>query len=55
MLRWTVTFLMIGVLATILGFGGIAIGAASVSKILMGFFAVLFLLSLAGGSLRRVE
>jgi uncharacterized membrane protein YtjA (UPF0391 family) len=52
MLRWTITFLIIAVVAAIFGFGGIAAGAASIAKILFYIFIVLFLLSLIGGGLR---
>jgi uncharacterized membrane protein YtjA (UPF0391 family) len=52
MLRWTITFLIIAVVAAIFGFGGIAAGAASIAKILFYIFIVLFLLSIIGGGLR---
>jgi uncharacterized membrane protein YtjA (UPF0391 family) len=40
MLRWTITFLIIAIIAAIFGFGGIAAGAATIAKIL--FFILLF-------------
>ena len=43
MLRWTITFLVIALLAAIFGFGGIAAGAASIAKIIFIVFLVLFL------------
>ena len=46
MLRWTVTFLIVAIIAAVFGFGGIAAGAASIAKILFFIFIVLFLLSL---------
>ncbi|BAV09726.1 DUF1328 family protein [Filimonas lacunae] len=49
MLRWTVTFLIVALIAAIFGFTGIAAGAASIAKILFFIFLVLFLLSLIGG------
>lgn len=41
MLGWTVGFLVIALVAAVLGFGGIAAGAASIAKVL--FFAFLVL------------
>jgi len=55
MLRWTVIFLVIAIIAAIFGFGGIAIGAASVAKTLFYIFLVLFILTLIAGGFRRVE
>jgi uncharacterized membrane protein YtjA (UPF0391 family) len=49
MLRWTVTFLIIAIIAAVFGFGGIAAGAASIAKILFFVFIVLFLISLIFG------
>jgi uncharacterized membrane protein YtjA (UPF0391 family) len=49
MLRWTVTFLIIAIIAAVLGFGGIAAGAASIAKILFFIFLVLFIISLIFG------
>jgi len=49
MLRWTVIFLVIAIIAAVFGFGGIAVGAASIAKILFFIFIVLFLLSLIFG------
>ena len=49
MLRWTVIFLIVAIIAAIFGFGGIASGAAYIAKILFFIFIVLFLLSLIFG------
>jgi uncharacterized membrane protein YtjA (UPF0391 family) len=49
MLRWTITFLIIAIIAAVFGFTGIAAGAATIAKILFFVFIVLFLLSLIGG------
>lgn len=43
MLRWTISFLIIALIAGLFGFGGIAEGAASIAKIL---FYILLLYSL---------
>ena len=55
MLRWTLIFLVIAIFAAIFGFGSVAIGAASVAKILFYVFLVLFVLSLIAGGFRRVD
>ena len=34
MLRWTLIFLVIAIIAAVFGFGGIVAGAASIAKIL---------------------
>ena len=52
MLRWTVIFLIIAIIAAIFGFGGIAAGATDIARILFFIFLVLFILSLIRG--RRV-
>jgi uncharacterized membrane protein YtjA (UPF0391 family) len=49
MLRWTVTFLIIAIVAAIFGFTGIASGAATIAKVIFFIFLVLFILSLIRG------
>ena len=46
MLGWVVTFLVIALIAGILGFGGIAGASMGIAKILFFVFVVLFLVSL---------
>lgn len=46
MLRWSVTFFIIAIIAAILGFGNIAGTATGIAKILFFVFLVLFVLSL---------
>lgn len=53
MLRWAVGFFIIALIAAILGFGGIAIAAAGMAKILFYIFVILLLAALLGGFLRR--
>ena len=53
MLRWTVIFLVIALIAGLLGFTGIAVGAAAFAKILFYIFLVLFLISLIGSFARK--
>jgi uncharacterized membrane protein YtjA (UPF0391 family) len=52
MLNWSVTFLIIALVAAFLGFGGIAGTATEIAKILFIVFLILFLVSLVMG--RRV-
>ena len=49
MLSWSITFLIIAIIAAVLGFEGIAGAAAGIAKVLFGLFLVLFLLSLFFG------
>lgn len=53
MLRWSAIFLVIAMVAAVLGFGGIALAAAGVAKMLFFVFLVLFLISLIGGLTSR--
>src|SRR5262245_39362924 len=54
MLSWSITFLVIALIAAVLGFGGIAGTAAGIAKILFVVFLVVFLISLIGGFRRPV-
>jgi len=49
MLRWALAFFIIAIIAGILGFGGIATGAADIARICFFFFVVVFLVSLVWG------
>jgi uncharacterized membrane protein YtjA (UPF0391 family) len=51
MLRWSLIFLVVALVAALFGFTGIAEGAASISKILFYIFLVLFVLALIGGTM----
>jgi len=46
MLGWALLFFLIAIVAAVFGFGGIAIAAAGIAKILFFVFLVLFLASL---------
>lgn len=46
MLSWAITFLIIALIAAVLGFGGIAGTAIGLAKILFFVFIVLFVISL---------
>jgi uncharacterized membrane protein YtjA (UPF0391 family) len=58
MLKWAVIFLVVALIAAILGFGGIASGAASIALILFWVFlaitVILFLVSLFTGGRRPI-
>jgi uncharacterized membrane protein YtjA (UPF0391 family) len=49
MLSWALTFLVIALVAAVLGFGVIAGTAAEIAKILFVVFLVLFVISLVSG------
>jgi uncharacterized membrane protein YtjA (UPF0391 family) len=53
MLRWTLTFLIVAVVAAVFGFGGIAIAVAGIARICFFFFLLLFVCSLVAGLVRR--
>jgi len=53
MLRWALAFFVVALIAALLGFGGIAVAAAGIAKILFYVFLILFLVALLGGVLRR--
>jgi uncharacterized membrane protein YtjA (UPF0391 family) len=53
MLNWALMFFVIALIAAVFGFGGIAVAAAGVAKILFYLFLVLFLVSLVAGLARR--
>ena len=52
MLRWALLFLVLALIAAILGFGGIAASFEIIGKVLFFLFLVLFLASLITGSFR---
>jgi uncharacterized membrane protein YtjA (UPF0391 family) len=54
MLQWALAFFIIALIAAIFGFGGIALAAAGIAKILFFIFLVLFLVALVSGLMRRV-
>ena len=53
MLYWAAVFFIIALIAAVLGFGGIAAGAAVIAKILFFIFLIAFVVSLLLGVLRR--
>ena len=49
MLRWAIIFLVIGLVAAVLGFGGIAGASFAIAKTLTFIFLVIFLVLLVAG------
>lgn len=49
MLNWAITFLVIALIAAVLGFGVLAGTAMEIAKILFFVFIVLFIISLISG------
>ncbi len=54
MLHWTLVFLVIALVAALLGFGSLAGTAALIAKVLFGVFLILWLVSLVTRSGRHV-
>ncbi|HWJ99094.1 MAG TPA: DUF1328 domain-containing protein [Xanthobacteraceae bacterium] len=52
MLSWAVTFLVIALIAGVLGFGGIAIVSVELAKIVFFIAIALFLISAIAGMMR---
>lgn len=52
MLHWALTFLVIAIIAAVLGFGGIAGTAIGIAKIIFFIAIVLFLISALTGAVR---
>ena len=46
MLTWTATFLIVAIIAAVLGFGGIASGATAIAQVCFFIFIVAFVASL---------
>lgn len=53
MLHYAAVFFVIALVAALFGFGGIAVGAAEIAKVLFFVFLVLFVVSLLAGMFRR--
>lgn len=53
MLHYAVVFLVIAIVAAVLGFGGIAAGATEIAKILFFVFIVIAIVTFVIGLLRR--
>ena len=49
MLRWSLGFFIVAIIAAVFGFGGIASGASELARICFFFFVVIFVVSLVYG------
>lgn len=52
MLQWALTFLVLALIAGVLGFGGVAIISVEIARILFLIFIVLFLIAAVSHALR---
>lgn len=52
MLRWALGFFVVALIAAVLGYGGIAAGAAGIAKLLFFGFLVLAAIALVAGLIR---
>jgi uncharacterized membrane protein YtjA (UPF0391 family) len=52
MLGWALTFLIVALIAAVLGFGGIAGAAIGIAKIIFFVAIILFLISVIAGAMR---
>jgi uncharacterized membrane protein YtjA (UPF0391 family) len=51
MLRWSLGFFIVAIIAAVFGFGGIAAGASEIARLCFFFFIVIFVVSLVWGLL----
>jgi uncharacterized membrane protein YtjA (UPF0391 family) len=49
MLGWSILFLIVAIIAAVFGFGGIAVAATDIARLLFVVFLVLFVISLLLG------
>lgn len=49
MLSWALAFFIVAIIAAVFGFGGMAVGAAGIAKVLFFMFLVAFVVSLLMG------
>ena len=55
MIRWTLTFLVIALMAAVFGFTGIGAAAAPIARAIFYIFLVFFIISLVTGAFRRSD
>lgn len=54
MIRYALLFFIIALIAAAFGFGGIAVGAAAIARLVFWLFLVLLILSLASSFLKKI-
>lgn len=52
MLRWSITFLLLAIIAAFFGFANIAHTSVEIAQVLFFLFAILFVVSAVAGALR---
>ena len=52
MLRWALGFFIVALIAAVFGFGGIAVAASEVAKIIFFVFLILFVVALFRGTVK---
>ena len=52
MLRWAIGFFVVALIAAVLGFGGIAVAAAGIAKVIFYIFVMLLVVSLLAHLMR---
>ncbi len=52
MLRWSIGFLVLAIIAAFFGFGGIARTSVDIAQVLFFLFAILFVVSVLAAALR---
>jgi uncharacterized membrane protein YtjA (UPF0391 family) len=52
MLRLSLAFLVLALIAAVFGFGGIAAGATEIARVLFGLFLILFVISAVFSAVR---
>jgi uncharacterized membrane protein YtjA (UPF0391 family) len=53
MLQWALAFLVLALIAAVLGFGGLAANFAWIGQVLFVVFLILFIVSMLSGAVRR--
>lgn len=53
MLQWALIFLVVAIVAGVLGFGGVVVISVEIARLLFFIFLVLFVISLLAGIVRR--
>ncbi len=52
MLRWALGFFIIALIAAVFGFGGIAVAASEIAKVIFFVFLILFAIALFRGTVK---
>ena len=55
MIRWSIAFIAVAIIAGLFGFAGIAAGTEGPARVLFFIFMILFVVSLVAGTIRRTH